>query len=106
MTDNEELEPGLYIISLPIGNAKDITIRALEYLRKVDEIYCEDTRVTRKLFSIYEIKKKLNVYHDHNGELVRPKIIKKIKEEIIFQLKNDGVKNYSELIGQGSLTDI
>ena len=80
MTDNEELEPGLYIISLPIGNAKDITIRALEYLRKVDEIYCEDTRVTRKLFSIYEIKKKLNVYHDHNGELVRPKIIKKIKD--------------------------
>ncbi len=79
MTDNEQLEPGLYIISLPIGNAKDITIRALEHLKKVDEIYCEDTRVTRKLLSIYEIKKKLNIYHDHNGEYVRPKIIKKIK---------------------------
>ena len=79
MTDNEGLEPGLYIISLPIGNAKDITIRALEYLEKTDEIYCEDTRVTRKLLSIYEIKKKLNIYHDHNGEYVRPKIIKKIK---------------------------
>ena len=79
MTDNERLEPGLYIISLPIGNAKDITIRALEYLEKTDEIYCEDTRVTRKLLSIYEIKKKLNIYHDHNGEYVRPKIIIKIK---------------------------
>ena len=79
MTDNEGLEPGLYIISLPIGNAKDITIRALEYLEKTDEIYCEDTRTTRKLLSIYEIKKKLNIYHDHNGEYVRPKIIKKIK---------------------------
>ena len=79
MTDNEGLEPGLYIITLPIGNAKDITIRALEYLEKTDEIYCEDTRVTRKLLSIYEIKKKLNIYHDHNGEYVRPKIIKKIK---------------------------
>ena len=79
MTDNEQLEPGLYIISLPIGNAKDITIRALEYPEKTDEIYCEDTRVTRKLLSIYEIKKKLNIYHDHNGEYVRPKIIKKIK---------------------------
>ena len=79
MTDNEGLEPGLYIISLPIGNAKDITIRALECLEKADEIYCEDTRVTRKLLSIYEIKKKLNIYHDHNGEYVRPKIIKKIK---------------------------
>ena len=79
MTDNEGLEPGLYIISLPIGNAKDITIRALEYLEKTDEIYCEDTRVTRKLLSIYEIKKKLNIYHDHNGKYVRPKIIKKIK---------------------------
>ena len=79
MTDNKGLKPGLYIISLPIGNAKDITIRALEYLEKTDEIYCEDTRVTRKLLSIYEIKKKLNIYHDHNGEYVRPKIIKKIK---------------------------
>ena len=79
MTDNKQLEPGLYIISLPIGNAKDITIRALEHLKRVDEIYCEDTRVTRKLLSIYEIKKKLNIYHDHNGEYVRPKIIKKIK---------------------------
>ncbi len=80
MKDNEDLESGLYIISLPIGNSKDITIRALEYLKKVDEIYCEDTRVTRKLLSIYEIKKKLSIYHDHNGEYVRPKIIKKIKD--------------------------
>jgi len=79
MTSREKLKPGIYIISLPIGNSKDITIRAIETLEDVDEIYCEDTRVTRKILSIYKIKKTLNVYHDHNGEKIRPKIIGKIK---------------------------
>jgi 16S rRNA (cytidine1402-2'-O)-methyltransferase len=79
MTGREKLKPGIYIISLPIGNSKDITIRAIETLEDVDEIYCEDTRVTRKILSIYKIKKTLSVYHDHNGEKIRPKIIDKIK---------------------------
>ena len=79
MTGREKLKPGIYIISLPIGNSKDITIRAIETLEDVDEIYCEDTRVTRKILSIYKIKKTLSAYHDHNGENIRPKIIDKIK---------------------------
>ena len=74
--ENKELKPGLYIVSLPIGNSKDITLRAIEYLQSVDEIYCEDTRVTNKILTIHQIKKSLKNYHDHNGKKVRPQIIK------------------------------
>jgi 16S rRNA (cytidine1402-2'-O)-methyltransferase len=49
------LKSGLYIISVPIGNLQDITLRALETLKKLDKIYCEDTRVTRKLLKFYGI---------------------------------------------------
>ena len=73
------LESGLYLISLPIGNSKDITLRALYYLSNVDEIYCEDTRVTNKILSIHKIKKELKTYHDHNGSKIRPIILEKIK---------------------------
>jgi 16S rRNA (cytidine1402-2'-O)-methyltransferase len=53
------MEPGLYIIGTPIGNLKDITLRALETLRELDVIYCEDTRRTIKLLNAYEIRKPL-----------------------------------------------
>ena len=87
--EDKKLKPGLYIISLPIGNSKDITIRAIEYLQSVDEIYCEDTRVTNKILSIYKIKKSLKNYHDHNGKKVRPEIIKKIKDGKTIALVSD-----------------
>ena len=57
----------IYIVGTPIGNMKDITLRALETLKLVDVIACEDTRVTRKLLNHYEIEgKKLISYHDKN----------------------------------------
>ena len=87
--EDKKLKPGLYIISLPIGNSKDITIRAIEYLQSVDEIYCEDTRVTNKILSIYKIKKSLKNYHDHNGKKVRPEIIEKIKDGKTIALVSD-----------------
>ncbi len=56
----------LYIIATPIGNLEDITARALETLKKVDVILCEDTRVTGKLLARYAIRKSLLAYHQHS----------------------------------------
>ena len=87
--ENKELKSGLYIVSLPIGNSKDITLRAIDCLQNVDEIYCEDTRVTNKVLSIYKINRGLKNYHDHNGGKVRPQIIKKIKDGKSIALVSD-----------------
>ena len=61
--DNEN---GLYIVSTPIGNLKDITIRAVEILRQSDFILCEDTRISKNLLNKYEIKSKLISNHKFN----------------------------------------
>ena len=67
-TDSQKnmLKYGLYIVSTPIGNLEDITIRALEVLRKSDYILCEDTRVSKKLLTKYKIQSKLISNHKFN----------------------------------------
>jgi 16S rRNA (cytidine1402-2'-O)-methyltransferase len=75
-----DLAPGLYIVATPIGNLGDISLRALETLRKVDVIACEDTREAGKLTSIYEIEANKIPYHDHNAAEMRPKIISMLQQ--------------------------
>ena len=74
-----KLESGLYVTATPIGNLKDITLRALEVMENADGIYCEDTRVTSKLLNHYGFKTKLHPYHEHNAQSVRPKILDRIE---------------------------
>lgn len=67
--------PGLYIVATPIGNLRDMTLRALDVLHLCDTILCEDTRVSGKLMAHYGIKTPLLSYHDHNGEARRPQVM-------------------------------
>ncbi len=78
-----KLAGGLYVVSVPIGAARDITLRALDVLREADAIAAEDTRVTRKLMEIHGIPlagRPLLPYHDHNGAAQRPKIMAMLAE--------------------------
>ena len=70
--------PGLYIVSTPIGNLEDITLRALNVLKNSDKILCEDTRRSIKLLNHYKIKKKLVSYHKFNEKKLLPLVINSI----------------------------
>src|SRR6195256_3143150 len=72
------LTPGLHLVATPIGNLRDITLRALEVLAAAELIACEDTRVTRKLLDHYGIATALTPYHDHNAAEARPKLIARL----------------------------
>jgi 16S rRNA (cytidine1402-2'-O)-methyltransferase len=73
------LAPGLYVVSTPIGNLRDITLRALDILGGVEEVLAEDTRVASKLLSAYGVKARLSPYHDHNGAERRPVLLKRLE---------------------------
>lgn len=79
----------LYIVATPIGNLSDITLRALETLKKVDFIACEDTRVTLKLLNHYNIKKPLISFHQHSHLQKFNLIINKLKEGKNIALATD-----------------
>ena len=84
--DNEN---GLYIVSTPIGNLKDITIRAVEILRQSDFILCEDTRISKNLLNKYEIKSKLISNHKFNEKKNTLKIIEYLKSGKLISLISD-----------------
>src|SRR5262245_46395291 len=74
------LEPGLYVVATPIGNLRDITLRALDVLGAANRVYAEDTRVARKLFDAYGLKPRLAAYHEHNAEAARAEILTALEQ--------------------------
>ena len=83
------LIPGLYIVSTPIGNLGDITLRSLEILKQSDIILCEDTRRSLKLLNYFNIKKKLISYHKFNEKKELQKTIEYLNEGKILSLISD-----------------
>ena len=114
----------LYIIATPIGNLKDITLRALEALKEVNLILCEDTRVTRKLLEHYNIKTEVESYHQHSKINKINRIIDLLKQGKNLALVSDSgtpgisdpgnklieeVKNFAEIVpisGPSAITAI
>jgi 16S rRNA (cytidine1402-2'-O)-methyltransferase len=83
------LPAGLYLVATPIGNLRDITVRALEALAAADLIACEDTRVTRKLLDRYGIATPLTPYHEHNAAEARPKLLARLADGAAMALVSD-----------------
>ncbi|WP_436946581.1 16S rRNA (cytidine(1402)-2'-O)-methyltransferase [Staphylococcus xylosus] len=79
----------LYLVGTPIGNLADITYRAVDTLRNVDLIACEDTRVTKKLCAHYDIQAPLKSYHDHNKEQQTDYLIEQLQQGINIALVSD-----------------
>ena len=108
---DKPLEPGLYLVATPIGNLRDITLRALDVLQKADVVLAEDTRVTGKLLNAFGIKAKLQRYDDHMGGAVRPQILERLASGARIALVSDagsplvsdpGYRLALEAAGQGT----
>lgn len=74
-TASPSLEAGLYVVATPIGNLRDITLRALDVLGTADLVLAEDTRVTAKLLSAHGLSPKVASYHEHNADAMRPRVM-------------------------------
>jgi 16S rRNA (cytidine1402-2'-O)-methyltransferase len=83
------LSPGLYLVATPIGNLRDVTLRALETLASADLVCCEDTRITSRLLKRYGIAKPLKPYHDHNAAKVRPALLERLGGGAAIALVSD-----------------
>lgn len=85
----QTLESGLYLVSTPIGNLRDISLRALDVLTSADMVLAEDTRVSKKLFNAYGLKTPLSAYHDHNAAKRVPNLVTRIAEGGVIALISD-----------------
>lgn len=86
---DKPLESGLYVVSTPIGNLRDVTLRALDVLGQADLVLAEDTRVTAKLLNAYGLKAKLERYDEHAAEAVRPKVLAALRDGARVALVSD-----------------
>lgn len=89
MHQEEENSVRLYLVPTPIGNLKDITLRALEVLKSVDVILAEDTRTTGKLMKHYEINRSLQSYHIFNEHKTVEKLVERMKKGEVMALVSD-----------------
>jgi 16S rRNA (cytidine1402-2'-O)-methyltransferase len=105
------LASGLYLVATPIGNLRDITLRALDVLAAADVVLAEDTRVTGKLLSAYGIAARLERYDEHAAGRVRPKVLRRLSEGARVALASDagtplvsdpGYRLVTETLAQGS----
>ncbi|OAN49315.1 rRNA (cytidine-2'-O-)-methyltransferase [Paramagnetospirillum marisnigri] len=79
----------MYLVATPIGNLRDISLRALDVLAHADLVACEDTRVTGKLLRLLGLKAPLTPYHDHNAELARPALMARLAQGEVVALVSD-----------------
>ena len=93
---DHQLAPGLYIVATPIGNLGDITFRAVEVLKGVAAVACEDTRVTGKLLNHLNIKQKLIRYDDHASKTTRDYLLGMMAEQPIALVSDAGTPLVSD----------
>ena len=105
------LAPGLYLVATPIGNLRDITLRALDVLNQADLVLAEDTRVTGKLLRAYGLSKKLVRYDEHAAAQVRPRVLQALAKGERVALASDagtplisdpGYRLVRETVAQGA----
>lgn len=85
----DPIAPGLHVVATPIGNLRDITLRALATLAAADAVIAEDTRVSRKLLAHYGVTTPLIAYHEHNAAAVRPHLLARLAEGAALALISD-----------------
>ncbi len=86
---NHDLARGLYLVATPIGNLRDMSLRAIDTLRSVDIILCEDTRVSGKLMKAHGIETRMRVYHDHSDADARARVVADIQGGMAVALVSD-----------------
>ena len=94
--ENRSLTPGLYIVSTPIGNLGDITLRAVEVLRQCDGVACEDTRVTGKLLKHLGISKPMWRYDDHSEHRDRTRLVESMRSKAVALVSDAGTPMVSD----------